>query len=105
MTEASSPTDAVRLRRRGLLWLVVGFAVCPCHLPFTLLAVGTVLGGSALGATITGNPLAVGVGLGALTVLAYLKGLRLLSAADRCTTGACDPAKESTVLARPPLRR
>jgi hypothetical protein len=103
--EGSSPADAAQLRRRGLLWLVVGFAVCPCHLPFTLLAVGTVLGGSALGATIIGNPLAVGVALGTLTALAYIKGLRLLRAADGCATGACDTASESALLVGIPRHR
>jgi hypothetical protein len=94
-----------QLRRRGLAWMVFGFAVCPCHLPFTLLAVGAIFGGTALGAAITGNPLTVGVVLGAVTALAYVHGLRLVRRADGCTTGGCSTADESAVRSRPALRR
>jgi hypothetical protein len=84
--EAANPEQ---LRRRGLLWLVAGFAVCPCHLPFTLAAVGALIGGTAVGDLVTGNAVATGVVLGAGTAVAYVKGLRLLSSADACATGAC----------------
>ena len=88
-TPGSSPAPATtqdpeQLLRRGRAWLWFGFAVCPCHLPLTLLAVGTLFGGTAIGAAITGNPLTVGVALGTVTALAYVKGWRLMRAADRC---------------------
>ena len=88
--------DQLRLRGRALLWFVFGFAVCPCHLPFTLLALGALFGGTAIGATITGNPLVVGIALGIITALAYRKGLRLLRAADTCATGACSTTVTTT---------
>jgi len=81
--------DHERLRRRGRAWLWFGFAVCPCHLPFTLLAVGTLLGGTSIGATITGNPLTVGVVLGAVTAFAYVKAWRLMRTAGNCGSGTC----------------
>ena len=85
-----------RLRRRGLAWLWFGFAVCPCHLPFTLLAVGALFGGTAIGAAITGNPLPVGVVLGTITVIAYVKGLRMVRAADACSAGSCGTTAGTT---------
>jgi hypothetical protein len=81
--------EGARLRRRGQGWLIAGFAVCPCHLPFTLAAVGTVVGGTAVGDAVTGNPVVVGIVLGSVTVVSYVRGLRLLRAAETCTTGAC----------------
>jgi hypothetical protein len=86
---AAGSDEGTRLRRRGQGWLIAGFAVCPCHLPFTLAAVGTVIGGTAVGDALTGNPVVVGVVLGTVTVVAYVRGLRLLRAAERCSTGAC----------------
>jgi Fe2+ transport system protein B len=104
MERPRAQQDSDQLRRRGLAWLVFGFAVCPCHLPFTLLAVGAVFGGTAVGAAITG-PLTAGVVLGAVTALAYVNGLRLVRRADSCTSGACSAAVESAAPSRPALRR
>ena len=103
--EPTTSLDNVQRRRRGLAWLAFGFAICPCHLPFTLLAVGAIFGGTAIGATITGNPVAVGVVLGVVTVLAYRKGLQLLREPGTCSTGACSTAspvadQETGVLTR-----
>jgi hypothetical protein len=88
--------DPERMMRRGRAWLWFGFAVCPCHLPLTLLAVGTLFGGTAVGAAITGSPLAVGVALGAVTALAYVKGWRLVRAAEACRAGGCVPTSTTT---------
>ena len=109
-TRGSSPAPATahdheQLRRRGRAWLWFGFAVCPCHLPFTLLAVGTLFGGTALGAAITGNPLTVGVALGTVTVLAYVKGWRLVRAAETCRAGTCGPTRVATDEEHPALTR
>jgi len=100
-THGSSPAPATahdheQLRRRGRAWLWFGFAVCPCHLPFTLLAVGTLFGGTAVGTAITGNPLTVGVALGTVTAIAYVKGWRLVRAAEACGTGACGTTTVAT---------
>jgi hypothetical protein len=83
------PDEAAALRRRGLVWTVLGFVVCPCHLPLTLAAVGAVAGGTAAGDLLTGHPLPVGIVLGTLTIGAYLRAWRLGRAADRCSTGTC----------------
>jgi hypothetical protein len=93
--EPDADDRGARLRWRGRFWLAAGFAVCPCHLPFTLIAVGALLGGTAVGDAVTGNPLVVAVVLGAVTALAYRRGLRLLRAADACAAGACRPAVRS----------
>ncbi len=81
--------EAAALRRRSLVWAVLAFAVCPCHLPLTLAAVGAVAGGTAVGDLFTGHPLVVGLVLGALTAGAYGQAWRLGRAAGRCRTGAC----------------
>ena len=41
--------DPARLERRGRLWMLTSFAICPCHLPVTLGVLFTLLGGTAAG--------------------------------------------------------
>jgi hypothetical protein len=42
--------SAVRRReRRGLATVIGAFAICPCHLPFTLALLGAALGGTTAG--------------------------------------------------------
>lgn len=93
------PSDVEQLRRRGFLLVLAGFAVCPCHLPFTLAAVGFVAGGTALGGWIVGHPLQIGVGLGLLTAVAYWRGFAMMRAAEDCASGAL-PAQPGTILRR-----
>jgi hypothetical protein len=88
--------EAAGLRRRGLVWAVLAFAVCPCHLPLTLAVVGAVAGGTAVGDLLTGHPLAVGLALGAVTVGAYWQAWRLNRAADSCSTGTCPTPRASS---------
>jgi hypothetical protein len=94
--------EAAVLRRRGLVWAVLAFAVCPCHLPLTLAAVGAVAGGTAVGDLLTGHPLAVGLVLGALTAGAYGQAWRLSRAAGRCSTGTCRTPRSSSPLSTSP---
>lgn len=54
---------ARRHERRGRRWLVVSYVLCPCHIPITLAVLGALLGGSAVGAVVARNAVAVGVGL------------------------------------------
>ena len=42
-----TPADA---EKRGLLWVLGAFVICPCHLPLTLWAAAALLSGTAAGA-------------------------------------------------------
>ena len=37
-----------RDKRRGLLWLVGAFVICPCHLPVTLALLGALVAGTGI---------------------------------------------------------
>ncbi len=40
------------LERRGRMWLLWSFLLCPCHLPLSLAALAAVFGGTAFGAAL-----------------------------------------------------
>jgi len=40
------------LERRGRMWLLWSFLLCPCHLPLSLAALAAVFGGTAFGAVL-----------------------------------------------------
>ncbi len=48
----SDAGDARAAENRGRVWLVLGFVLCPCHLPLTMGVLGTVVGGGVLGAAV-----------------------------------------------------
>lgn len=71
----SDPT-ARRHEKRGRRWLVVSYLLCPCHLPVTLALLGAGLGGTTLGAAITGNALRVGIVLTVAYAVVLWRGFR-----------------------------
>ncbi|MDE0805559.1 MAG: hypothetical protein OSA99_19840 [Acidimicrobiales bacterium] len=85
--------------RRGRRWLVLSYLLCPCHIPITLALIGAVLGGSALGAVLTGNAVRVAVVLTSLYGVVLWRGFRQIRIAKRleasgrtliCTPTGCD---------------
>lgn len=95
---ASLPADldARRAEQRGRRWLVLSYALCPCHLPLVLALIGAGLGGTALaGASRWG----VGAVLGTLWVLVLWRGFRQIrranaieaGASHTCPSGSCTP--------------
>ncbi|MGH1506204.1 MAG: hypothetical protein ACRBI6_21825 [Acidimicrobiales bacterium] len=82
VTEGST-VEAERLERRGRLWLLWSFVICPCHLPLTLALVGATLGGTALGALVVDNALETGIVLGLLYAAGLTVGFRRLLEARR----------------------
>ncbi len=70
--------SAATTEKRGLVWVMSSFLLCPCHLPLTLGLLGTVLGGTAAGALLRQYPLVAGL----IVTLAWgagtLRGLRHL---------------------------
>ncbi len=55
------PAVDANTEKRGLLWVMGSFLICPCHLPLTLGLLGTVLGGTALGAVLRHYTLLAGL--------------------------------------------
>ena len=100
---SSLPThpEARQHERRGRRWLVVSFLLCPCHVPLALVLAGALLGGSTLGAAITGNAVPVGIVMSALYGLMLWRGFRLIRRAKHieaagaglsCTGTGCEAA-------------
>jgi len=98
--QASLPTHAGARQheKRGRRWLVVSFLLCPCHVPLALALAGAILGGSTLGAAISGNALRVGIVMSALYAVMLWRGFRLIRRAKRleaaggslrCTEDGC----------------
>jgi mercuric ion transport protein len=93
----TSPSEpfARRSENRGRLWLVLGFVLCPCHLPVTLALLGATLGGTAVGSFLTtsnwrlGVILAVLYGLTVWRGFVHLRRAKALGVTD-CRDGACD---------------
>ena len=75
--------DAVALERRGRWWLILSFLACPCHLPWTLALLGTVLGGTALGAALREHTLLAGVIVASVWIAGTARGLLLVRRAER----------------------
>lgn len=95
MTAIDAPpaalTDKSR-EKRGRKWLVVSFLFCPCHLPVIMAVLGVIFGGSAFGALVGRNTLAVGLVFGAIYAALLVIGFRHLRAATKgidCTEGEC----------------
>lgn len=74
-----------RPERRGLLWVVGSFAICPCHLPLTLALLGTVLGGTALGAALHTHVVLAGLIVAGVWLLGTWRGVRLLRQRSACS--------------------
>lgn len=100
LSRSSLPDDptARRDERRGRLWLVGSFVLCPCHLPVTMALIGVALGGTALGSSLAGHSIAVGVVMGTLYAFGVWRGFRHLRRAKArlapgerlsCSTDEC----------------
>ena len=75
---AGSPARQHSTQGRGLLWVVVAFLLCPCHLPLTLALLATLLAGTAAGALLTRQPAAAGMLITLVWLLGTWHGFRLL---------------------------
>lgn len=74
--------------KRGERWLVLSFLFCPCHLPLTLGALALLGGGTAIGAFVRGNGLAVGVVVSLLWAAGTWRGFWLIRRAERAARTA-----------------
>lgn len=74
--------------RRGLLWLVAAFVVCPCHLPITLALLAALFAGTGI-ETVRHGRIIVSAVTATVWGLATWRGLSLLRSANR-TRPACE---------------
>ncbi len=87
--ELSSDVDR---EKQGRKWLAWSFIFCPCHLPFSMAALGFLFGGTAFGALVSRNTLGVGLAFGAVYAIGLAIGFRHIRAATKdidCSDGAC----------------
>lgn len=91
------PADPVARshEKRGRKWLFVSYFLCPCHIPITLALIGAALGGTTIGAALTGNALRVGIALTALYGVVLWRGFRQIREAKRIE------AEGGTITCRP----
>lgn len=100
MAPAQVP-DARAAENRGRLWLVLGFVLCPCHLPLTMAVLGTFVGGGVLGAAVRdawmlGTAMAVLYGLTVWRGFVHLRRAKAALGPGESLT--CSPAGECTVV-------
>lgn len=80
--------SAVKLERRGRWWLIGSFLLCPCHLPFSLAVLATLLAGTSVGVVLRDHTwLAAGL-ISAVWAAGTGYGLMLVRRAER-NNGAC----------------
>jgi hypothetical protein len=72
-----------RLENRGLAWVVVAFLICPCHLPLTLGLAMLLLGGTAVGAALSGHLVVAGIVITLVWLAATWRGIHLMRLARR----------------------
>ncbi len=76
------------LERRGRMWLLWSFLLCPCHLPLTLGVLTAVLAGTSLGALLRDHIWVAGTLITATWVAGTAYGFHLIRRADK-SRGAC----------------
>jgi mercuric ion transport protein len=74
-------------QRRGTVWVIGAFVLCPCHLPLTLTLLATLLGGTAFGLAIGQHPFIAGAIITAAWAIGTWRGVRLLRDANQFARG------------------
>jgi hypothetical protein len=83
---------AHRLERRGRLWLLWSFLLCPCHLPLSLGVLSAVLAGTSFGAVFRDHAWVAGTVLTVTWIVGTGYGFHLIRQAQRAN-GACPVAR------------
>lgn len=85
--EAVPPLSEARpdggLERRGRRWLLWSFLACPCHLPWTLALLGSVLGGTVLGTLVREHTVVAGTIVAGTWLAGTARGFQLVRRAQR----------------------
>ena len=77
------PLTPAQAEKRGMIWVIGAFLICPCHLPITLGLVATALSGTAAGALLRNHPYLAGAVISVAWGAATWHGFRYLRAAER----------------------
>lgn len=85
----TTPPAGVALERRGRAWLVSSFLLCPCHLPWTLAILTSVLASTSAGVVLRDHAWIAGTLVTVAWVLGTGYGFRLIRRAERAG-GACE---------------
>ncbi len=72
--------------KRGLAWVIGAFAICPCHLPFTLGLLATLLGGTSFGVVLQQYPIIAGAVITLVWLGGTWRGFRYLRATQSLKT-------------------
>ena len=92
-TGGRSIETAAEAEKRGRRWLIWSFVFCPCHLPITMGVLATLFGGTAFGAVVSRNSLAVGLISGTVYAIGVgigFRHLRRATAGIDCANGQCE---------------
>ena len=74
----TTAVTAEQVEKRGVLWIMGAFLICPCHLPLTLWLAATLLGGTALGVALRSHPVIAGTVITLAWLAATWRGFHLL---------------------------
>ena len=91
---SSYPSDIEPARsneKRGMVWVIGAFAICPCHLPFTLGLLATLLGGTSFGVALQQYPVIAGIVITSVWIAATWRGFRYLRATNSLKTCQVKP--------------
>ncbi|MDH4076804.1 MAG: hypothetical protein OEW29_12775 [Acidimicrobiia bacterium] len=80
---ASASSPASTLERRGRRWMVCSFLACPCHLPWTLALLGSMFGGTVLGAVLRDHTLVAGLLVASTWLAGTTRGFWLVHKGQR----------------------
>jgi len=81
VSECPLPPNARQLENKGWVWVFGAFVFCPCHLPFTLGLLATVLSGTIVGALLHNHPYLSGAAITVVWVAATWRGIAYLRSA------------------------
>jgi hypothetical protein len=79
---AACSVSAELVERRGMVWIMWAFLICPCHLPLTLWLAATLFTGTALGAALRGHPAVAGTIITLVWLAATWRGIHLMRSAQ-----------------------
>jgi len=81
--EQVAPAEQVpTVQRRGIMWILGAFIICPCHLPFTLGLLATLFGGTTLGLVLQQYPVIAGLIITIVWAAGTWRGFRYLRATN-----------------------
>jgi hypothetical protein len=75
------PPTPEQMEKRGKIWVIAAFLICPCHLPFTLGLIATLLAGTALGVALHRHLVLAGVVISLAWLIPTWRGVHLVRSA------------------------